>query len=126
MRWLLLIALAACRAPDYYEVSAGHSEGEITRGLGLDTEQNVLGFSIGWFSGQTAEAVRAVSMLDVSRAGELTLREEAAATEVHVASSSKTTDSPVDKILLAVAGLVVALTGILAVVVRQLKKGDKA
>ena len=119
---VLCLSCLSCRAPDYYEVTAGHSEGEITRGLGLDTERDMLFFSVGWFSGQTARAVDQVAMLDVSRSGELTMREEGSAPGVTVVGSGNSAEgTPVDRLVLAVAGLIAALAVGLGVLFKKLK-----
>ena len=76
--------LCSCRIPDYYELSPYLGEGSLDpRGAGtVDGEHWGLMGTVGWLGGASAQAADTMARLDVSKSGELTLREPP--TTVHV------------------------------------------
>ena len=83
MKFLAALLLVGCNAmqPDYVEVSPFYGDSGYDfndpRALGFDGETTGLMFTVGWFVGETGAAMRNLSMLDVSPAGQLTMREQA-------------------------------------------------
>ena len=75
----LLLLLAACGSlePDYFELGGGMSQGIINhnRNGGYDTQSETAAFVFGWNLGNQAKAMKNLADLDVSRAGELSLRD---------------------------------------------------
>ena len=78
-----LLALASCAAlePDYVELSPfyadGSSSGRYANMPSHSSDEDTVGMmvTVGWAVGQMGEAYRNLSMLDVSKGGELTMRD---------------------------------------------------
>lgn len=83
MKFFALCLLASCAAlePDYVEVSPfyadGSSAGRYANMPAYSADEDTVGLmvTVGWAVGQMGEAYRNLSMLDVSKGGELTLRD---------------------------------------------------
>ena len=82
-RCLLLGLLGSCAAlePDYFEVSPGYTWGSSDGRFAdqpsyhADEDAYAVFFTVGWNVGETGEAMRNLARLDVSKAGQLTLRD---------------------------------------------------
>jgi len=73
---LSLLLLAGCRGPDYLEVSPWASEGAIASARQeYDTDSYGAMLTVGWSVGQTGRAMANLAELDVSKSGELLIRE---------------------------------------------------
>ena len=74
-----LFVLVGCASlePDYVEFGGGVSQGDIThaRNGSYDTGSEWVGLTLGWNLGTQAQAMRNLADLDVSKSGELTLRD---------------------------------------------------
>lgn len=76
---LLLLLFCACRAPDGWSLSPyyGRGHGSFDRSFaGLDTEEGGLMVSFHWYSTSQREAYRNLAALDVSKSGQLTMRDD--------------------------------------------------
>ena len=76
---LLLLIVVSCASlePDYVEFGGGMSQGGINhaRNGSYDTGSEWVGLTLGWNLGTQAQAMRNLADLDVSKSGELTLRD---------------------------------------------------
>jgi hypothetical protein len=77
---LLLLTGCASLEPDYFELGGGLGRGDINNARNgyYETYSESIGFTFGWNLGTQAEAMRNLADLDVSKSGELTLRDNAA------------------------------------------------
>ena len=75
----LLFVIASCGSlePDYFELGGEVGQGAINhdRHGGYDTTSESLAFAFGWNLGQQSKAMKNLADLDVSKAGELSLRD---------------------------------------------------
>lgn len=75
---IALTLLSACAGPDYFELDVYHQQGHnrfdrpVTN---FDEETYGLGGTLGWNLGEQAEAMSNLAALDISKSGELTLRD---------------------------------------------------
>lgn len=75
---IALTLLSACAGPDYFELNPYHQQGHnrFDRPVTNFTEETYgLGATFGWHLGATKAAMRNLASLDVSKSGELTLRD---------------------------------------------------
>lgn len=75
----LLISSTACRTPDQLTVSPYYSSGHSTferSFAGVDSNESGVMFSLSWSLGKRYEAFKNLAALDVSKAGQLTLRDD--------------------------------------------------
>lgn len=75
---IALTLLSACAGPDYFETEVYHQEGEnrFDRPVSnFDENTYGLGMTLGWTLGTQKAAMRNLANLDVSKSGELTLRD---------------------------------------------------
>jgi hypothetical protein len=75
--FLFILVGCASLEPDYVEFGGGVSQGDIThaRNGSYDTGSEWVGLTLGWNLGTQAQAMRNLADLDVSKSGELTLRD---------------------------------------------------
>ncbi len=126
MKWILLsVILCACRSPDYIEAGTSVSDGEIDRGHGVTTEAYSLGFTVGWHAGRTGRAMENLAALDVSRAGELSIRDDGHDVIVQAPADAPEDDpeEPLSKALIgAISAAVLALLGAGGIGYRRLRR----
>jgi hypothetical protein len=77
---ILLVLGCASLEPDYVELGGGASQGGINNARNgyYDTNTEWLGVTLGWNLGTQARAMENLADLDVSKSGELTLRDNTA------------------------------------------------
>lgn len=75
--FLFILVGCASLEPDYVEFGGGVSQGDIAhaRNGSYDTGSEWVGLTLGWNLGTQAQAMRNLADLDVSKSGELTLRD---------------------------------------------------
>jgi hypothetical protein len=84
MKLLAALLLVSCNAlqPDYLEASPWFADGSASGryanmpAFSSDDEQIGLMFTVGWFVGETGAAMSNLARLDVSKAGQLTMRDQ--------------------------------------------------
>ena len=92
---LLIVFLFGCTAlePDYVEFGGGVSQGDIAhaRNGSYDTGSEWVGLTLGWNLGTQAQAMRNLADLDVSKSGELTLRDSGAESSIIINNKKEST-----------------------------------
>lgn len=89
--FLLVIMGCAALEPDYFELGGGMTQGGIrpARNSRYDTTTESIGFTFGWNLGTQAKAFRNLADIDVSRAGELTFRDNSQDSSIIINNQKK-------------------------------------